>query len=83
MEPRNPLLDDFILRLTRVKRPRVCFIRTASGDADRYIARFYRAFKPPHPRPSPRRIGIRLPSISCSADSVRFSLSMTAWLRTS
>src|SRR5580658_7892877 len=51
MEPRNPRLDDFILRLTGKKRPRVCFIGTASGDSDNYIARFSRAFAPPRARP--------------------------------
>jgi dipeptidase E len=44
MEPENPLLDQFILSLARCKRPRVCFLPTASGDSDLYIARFYRAF---------------------------------------
>lgn len=44
MEPKNPLLDDYILRLTKKARPKVCFIPTASGDSDRYIARFYTAF---------------------------------------
>jgi peptidase E len=52
MEPRNPRLDDFILRLTGKKRPRVCFIGTASGDSDNYIARFSRAFAPPRARPA-------------------------------
>jgi peptidase E len=40
----GPLLDDHVLRLTGVERPRVCFLPTASGDADHYIVRFYRAF---------------------------------------
>ena len=44
MEPENPLLDDFVLGLTDKARPRVCFIATASGDSDAYIANFYRAF---------------------------------------
>ena len=44
MEPDNPLLDDFILSLTRKRKPKVCFVPTASGDSDNYIARFYRAF---------------------------------------
>jgi dipeptidase E len=42
MEPDNPLLDDFILSLSRRKRPRVCFIPTASADAPTYITKFYR-----------------------------------------
>ena len=38
------VLDDHVLSLTGVARPRVCFLPTASGDADHYIVRFYRAF---------------------------------------
>jgi peptidase E len=44
MEAGNPLLDDFVLSLTGAERPRVCFLPTASGDADHYIVRFYRHF---------------------------------------
>ena len=44
MESGNPLLDDYVLGLTRAERPRVCFLPSASGDADHYIVRFYRAF---------------------------------------
>lgn len=44
METDNPLLDEFVLSLSRRARPRVCFIPTASSDSAVYIARFYRAF---------------------------------------
>lgn len=44
MEPDNPLLDDFVLSLSRRQPARVCFLPTASGDAATHIARFYRAF---------------------------------------
>jgi dipeptidase E len=44
MEAGNPLLDDYVLSLTGSKRPRVCFLPSASGDADHYIVRFYREF---------------------------------------
>ncbi len=44
MESGNPLLDDYVLSLTGSARPRVCFLPTASGDADHYVVRFYRAF---------------------------------------
>jgi dipeptidase E len=44
MEWGNTLLDDHVLALTGVDRPRVCFLPTASGDADHYVVRFYRAF---------------------------------------
>jgi peptidase E len=43
MEPKNPLLDDFILGLAGKRRPNVCFLATASGDADGYIERFYKS----------------------------------------
>lgn len=37
-------LDEFILGPARRRRPRVCFVPTASADSAHYIARFYRAF---------------------------------------
>jgi dipeptidase E len=44
MEKDSSLLDDYVLSLTRAPRPRVCFLPTASGDADHYVVRFYRRF---------------------------------------
>jgi dipeptidase E len=44
-ESGNPLLDDYVLGLTGTTSPRVCFLPTASGDADHYIVRFYNAFR--------------------------------------
>ncbi len=45
MEPDNPLLDDFLLSLAAAgRRPRVCFVPTASGDAAGYVERFLDAF---------------------------------------
>ena len=44
MERDNTLLDDYVTGLVKRERPRVCFLPTASGDADHYIVRFYRAF---------------------------------------
>jgi peptidase E len=45
MEPENPALDTFVLSLARTSdRPRVCFVPTASGDSERYVRDFYRAF---------------------------------------
>jgi dipeptidase E len=44
MEREGSLLDDYVLSLTGVVRPRVCFLPTASGDADHYVVRFYRRF---------------------------------------
>jgi dipeptidase E len=52
MERGNPLLDDYVLGLARGERPRVCFLPTASGDADHYIVRFYQAFPAARCEPS-------------------------------
>jgi peptidase E len=52
MEWGNTMLDDHVLGLTGVSRPRVCFLPTASGDADHYIVRFYRALAPSRCEPS-------------------------------
>jgi dipeptidase E len=52
MEPENPLLDRFVLSLARSARPRVCFVPTAGGDPEGYVARFYRAFSALDCRPT-------------------------------
>jgi len=52
MEAGNALLDEHALSLTGAECPRVCFLPTASGDADHYIVRFYRAFPASRCRPS-------------------------------
>ena len=44
MEPENLALERYILKQAGKKRPRVCFLPTASGDADGYVLNFYRAF---------------------------------------
>lgn len=51
-ESDNTLLDDYILGLTGRERPRVCFLPTASGDADGYVEKFYEAFTPDRCQPS-------------------------------
>lgn len=45
MEPENPLLDRYVLSLTGLSRPRVCFVSTAAGDHPGYIERFHVAFE--------------------------------------
>jgi peptidase E len=52
MEAGNPLLDEHALALTGTGCPKVCFLPTASGDADHYIVRFYRAFPAGRCQPS-------------------------------
>ena len=41
MEPDNPRLDDYVLGLAGVDRPRVLFVPTASGDSPSMIERFH------------------------------------------
>jgi peptidase E len=45
MEPDNPLLDQYILSVAGVSKPKVCFVGTASGDAQSYIDGFYEVFR--------------------------------------
>ncbi len=52
MEPENPLLDDYVLAQCAKEVPAICFIGTASGDAERYIENFYTAFRPKSCKPS-------------------------------
>ena len=40
------LLDDWVLGHVRARRPKVCFVPTASGDAPAYVERFHAAFRP-------------------------------------
>jgi dipeptidase E len=44
MEPNNPLLDDYVLSLTRAKEPRILFLPTASGDTTAQINAFQARF---------------------------------------
>jgi peptidase E len=52
MERGNTLMDDYVTALSPNPRPRICFLPTASGDADHYIVRFYRAFNSSRCEPS-------------------------------
>jgi len=44
VEPENPRLERYVLAQTGRSRPKVCFLGTATGDADPYVAKFYAAF---------------------------------------
>ncbi len=73
MEAGNPLLDDYVLGLAAAAgrdRPKVCFLPTASGDADHYIVRFYRHFPARRCEPS----HISLFRRDCGTDDVRAHL---------
>lgn len=52
MEPENPLLDRYILRQSDKENPKICFVPTASGDAEGYINRFYQFFEKEKCQPS-------------------------------
>ncbi|ANU21939.1 peptidase E [Planococcus donghaensis] len=52
MEPDNPLIDQYILKQANKTRPKICFIPTASGDADSYIEKFYNFFNQQDCEPS-------------------------------
>jgi peptidase E len=42
--PDHPTLSQYVLYLARKDRPQICFVPTASGDANDYVVRFYSAF---------------------------------------
>jgi peptidase E len=52
MEPDNPALDLYVLAQTRKRNPSICFLATATGDADGYIDNFYSAFRAHRCRPT-------------------------------
>ncbi len=54
-EPESPL-DDLLLSLSPVRRPRVCFVPTPVGDSDRAIAAFFEAFSRRECEPSCLRL---------------------------
>ena len=41
----DPALDELVLRLTGVPRPRLCLLPTAGGDSEHQIRRFYETFR--------------------------------------
>jgi peptidase E len=44
MEPENLALDRYILDQVGKPHPKICFVPTASGDAELYVLHFYQAF---------------------------------------
>jgi dipeptidase E len=50
--PDKPLLETYILQQSGRKKPKVCFVGTASGDSDAYTRMFYSAFKKLSCKPS-------------------------------
>lgn len=52
MEPENPLLDSYILQQSGKTNPKICYVPTASGDADICINWFYDFFNKQECQPS-------------------------------
>lgn len=52
MEPENPLLDRYILQQAGKVTPKICYIGTASGDAESMIQNFYKFFNEQNCEPS-------------------------------
>lgn len=52
MEPENPLLDTYILKQSDKEKPKICFVGTASGDANNLIEAFYSSFEKYNCQPS-------------------------------
>ena len=73
----SPLLDDYILRACKKDDPRVCFVPTASADADSSIVRFYRRFAPTNCRATDLQLFKRqvtdLEDFACSQDVIYVS----------
>lgn len=44
MEDEPSALDDYVVSMANAKRPRICFVPTASGDSHEHIDKFYAAF---------------------------------------
>jgi peptidase E len=63
MEPDNPALDHFVIGLARRENPSVCFLATASGDAESYIDSFYTAFRKLPCRPTHVPLFARTPDL--------------------
>jgi peptidase E len=52
MERGPALLDEYFVRTTGVRRPKVCFVPTGGGDPEETLAKFYKAFSKLGCRPS-------------------------------
>lgn len=63
MEPGNPLLDRYVVQQARTSKPKVCFIPTASGDSERYVAAFYQAYADLGAEPSHLPLFRRTPDV--------------------
>ena len=63
VEPDNPRLERYILAQTGKRNPKVCFLGTATGDTDPYVAKFYAAFTRLGSRPTHVPLFARTPDL--------------------
>lgn len=63
MEPENLALDRYILDQANAARPAVCFLPTASGDANQYVVNFFAAYTRFDCRPSYMPLFSRTPDL--------------------
>jgi peptidase E len=63
VEPENPRLERYVLAQTRKRNPKVCFLGTATGDADTYVAKFYASFTNLDCRPTHVPLFARTPDL--------------------
>ena len=61
--PDDPVIERYMLALTRKKRPKVCFIPTASAEPADYIATFYDSFTKLGATPTVLRLFRRTPDL--------------------
>ena len=70
----SPVLDDYILAAAGKPHPRICFVATASGDAEGYLLRFYRRFTSADCTPTElslfRRSVADLEAFACAQDVI-------------
>lgn len=62
-DPENLALERYVLQRSGAENPRVCFIPTASGEPDHYVASFYAAFLKLGCRPSVLNFFKRTPDL--------------------
>ena len=63
VEPEEFRIDLYVLQQAHVSNPRICFLPTASGDAEGYISTFYGAFSRYNCRPSHLTLFARTPDL--------------------
>ncbi len=62
-QPRNLALDSYILAQARRSSPAVCFLPTATGDSDSYIASYYEAYSSLDCQPTHIKLFARTPDL--------------------